>query len=193
MSQVRLESSPLVLDQAEMSEVTPESSQAELDLPEDSVPAWVYPYKVGVTGGALGGLVMVAVAIMYGIFSGRGVWLPVNLIGATLVRDLQGASIETLSQFSSAALVAGLLLHAAISVGLGFVFAVLLPTMPGPPMIWSLTVGPLLWSIASLLVLPALNPVMAEHVEEGSFFVAHVVYGIVLGWWIPRTPKIHAE
>jgi hypothetical protein len=153
----------------------------------------VYPYRVGLTGGALGGVVMVAVALIYGVTSGRGIWLPVNLIGATVVRDLQGASIATLTQFNAAALIAGLILHMAMSIGLGYVFALLLPTMPGPPILWSLTVGPLLWSIASLLILPAINPVMAEHVDGGSFFIAHVVYGLVLGWWIPRTPKIHVE
>jgi len=158
---------------------------------EELVPAWVYPYRVGVVGGALGGLVMVVVALAYGALSGRGVWLPVNLIGATLVRELQDASIEQIAQFNLAALIAGLALHALLSVGLGFVFAVLLPTMPGPPIIWSLTVGPLLWILASVLTLPLLNPIMAEHVEVSSFMIAHLAYGLVLGWYISRQPKIH--
>jgi hypothetical protein len=33
---------------------------------------------------------------------------------------------------------------------------------------------------------------MAQHVDRGSFFIAHVVYGLVLGGWIARTPKIRA-
>lgn len=158
-----------------------------------SVPAMVYPYKVGVTGGALGGSAMVAVALIYGVVSGRGIWLPVNLVGATLILDLQGAPLEKLAEFNAAALIVGVILHATISIGIGFVFAVLLPTLPGPPVIWSLTVGSLLWALASLLILPALNPTMAEHVDVPSFLIAHLVYGIVLGWWIPRTPKIRAE
>ncbi len=157
-----------------------------------SVPALVYPYRVGLIGGALGGLAMVAVAVAYGIVSGR-LWLPVNLIGATLIRDLQTASLETMSAFNAPALAAGLALHAALSIGLGFVFALLLPTMPGPPVLWSLTVGPLLWAVASLVALPAVNPAMAAQVDVPSFFVAHVVYGLVLGWWIARTPKIPAS
>ena len=157
-----------------------------------SVPAMVYPYKAGLIGGALGGAAMVIVAVAYGLLTGR-LWLPVNLVGATVVRDLQTASLETLMAFNAAALVAGLVLHAILSVGLGFVFAALLPTMPGPPMIWSLTVGPLLWSLASLLVVPTINPVMAEHVDVPSFLIAHVVYGLLLGGWIARTPKIPAQ
>jgi hypothetical protein len=142
-------------------------------------------------GGALGGVAMVVVALIYGVLS-NNVWLPINLIGATLVRDLQGATIETLSQFNLAALIVGLILHAILSLGLGFIFALLLPTMPGPPILWAVTVGPLLWSIASLLTLPALNETMAQNVDVPSFFVAHLVYGLVLGWWVARTPKVPA-
>ena len=58
-----------------------------------SVPAMVYPYKAGLIGGALGGAAMVIVAVAYGLLTGR-LWLPVNLVGATVVRDLQTASLE---------------------------------------------------------------------------------------------------
>lgn len=176
-----------------MSQVKPDSPRVAAERAERSVPEWVYPYRAGVVGGALGGLVMVAVALAYGIWSGRGVWLPVNLIGATIVRNLQSASIDTLSQFNLAALIAGLVLHFTLSIGLGFVFALLLPTFPGPPIIWSLTVGPLLWAIASLLALPIINPIMAENVEVSSFFIAHLAYGLVLGWYVRRQPKIHVS
>jgi hypothetical protein len=176
-----------------MSQVRPEAPNVTPEAAEPSVPAWVYPYKAGVVGGALGGIAMVAVALAYGLWSGHGAWLPVNLIGATVVRDLQTASLETLGQFNLAALIAGLVMHAILSVGLGFVFALLLPTMPGPPIIWSLTVGPLLWSIASLLALPAINPVMAANVEVTSFFLAHLAYGVVLGVYVARQPKFHVD
>jgi hypothetical protein len=157
-----------------------------------SVPEMVYPYRAGLIGGAFGGLAMVAVAIIYGVTSGHGIWPPVNLIGATLIRDLQSASIDQLSRFNANACVAGLALHTLLAVGLGFLFALLMPTFPGSPIIWSLIVGPLLWSIASLLTLPSLNPVMNSYVDRWSFFVAHGVYALVLGVWIARTPKVRA-
>ena len=160
---------------------------------EESVPALVYSYRAGLIGGALGGIAMVAVAVVYGVLSGRGIWLPVNLIGAALIRDLQGASLETLSQFNAAALVAGLALHLAISTGLGLVFALLLPTLLGSPVIWSLPIGLLLWSLAGLMAHLLLNPVMVEAVDVPSFLIAHLAYGLMLGGWIARTPKVPAE
>ncbi len=157
---------------------------------ELSVPAWVYPYRLGLSGGALGGLVMIGVALVYG-WQHNSVWLPVNLIGATVVRGLQTASLAELSTFNLAALIAGLTLHMIMSVGLGFVFALLLPTLPGPVLIWSLTIGPALWVLASLLTLPLIDPVMNQYVDRPSFFAAHFVYGLVLGLWFTRAHKVH--
>ena len=174
-----------------MSQVERESSRKSTERGR-AVPALVYPYTAGLVGGALGGLAMVAVALIYGVLTGR-LWLPVNLIGATLIRDLQNAPLAALEQFNAGALFAGMLLHAAISVGLGFVFALLLPALPGPPIVWSLTVGTLLWGLASLITLPLLNPAMNKYVDVASFFGAHLVYGVVLGWWVARTPKIRAR
>ena len=176
-----------------MSEDKAESSNAISHLEETSVPAWVYPYRAGVIGGALGGLTMIAVAAIYGLSSGRGLWLPVNLIGATLVRDLQTASLEELSQFNFSALAAGLFLHLMLAIGLGFVFALLLPTLPGPVFVWAIVIGSGLWILASLLTLPLLNPVMGVYVDRPSFYVAHVAYCIVLGLWVMRSPKIHVR
>ncbi len=157
---------------------------------ELSVPAWVYPYRLGLSGGLLGGLAMIAVALGYGWAHGS-VWLPVNLIGATVMRNLQTASLAELSAFHLPALLAGLTIHLIMSAGLGFVFALLLPTLPGPVLIWSLTIGPALWVLASLLTLPLIDPVMNLYVDRPSFFAAHFVYGLVLGLWFRRAHKVH--
>lgn len=133
---------------------------------------------------------MIGVALAYGWQHGS-LWLPVNLIGATLVRNLQTASLAELSQFNLAALLAGLGLHLIMSVGLGFVFALLLPTLPGPVLLWSLTIGPALWVLASLLTLPLIDPVMNQYVDRPSFFAAHFAYGLILGLWFTRARKVH--
>jgi hypothetical protein len=165
----------------------PKSSQTSLAVPE-----FFYPYAAGVVGGLLGGAAMTLVAIGYGFASGYGPWLPVNLIGATFVRQLQDLPIERLVYFNVNALLAGLVLHIALCITLGLLFSLLLPTFPGSPLIWSLTIGPGLWIIVSWLILPMVYPLMARHVDHTSFFVAHLVYGLILGGWIRHTPKIRA-
>jgi hypothetical protein len=161
-------------------------------IEETSVPAWVYPYRAGLIGGAWGGIAMIVVALIYGVSSGQGIWLPVNLIGATVVRSLQVASLEQLQTFNAITLLVGLTLHLVLSISIGLIFALLLPTLPGSPLLWAVIIGPLLWALVSVLILPLLNPVMAQYVEHTSFFVAHVAYSLVLGWWVARTPKIRA-
>jgi hypothetical protein len=156
------------------------------------VPAEVYPYSAGVIGGLLGGLAMALVAVVTGIVIGRGPWYPLNLVAATVLRGLQTASVEALSAFSPEALLVGLVLHLLLSCGIGFLFAVLLPTLPGPPWIWSLSLGPALWVIAQFVVLPVVNPVMSLGLYPPSFFIAHLVYGLVLGAWVQRAGKVPA-
>lgn len=154
------------------------------------VPAEVYPYSAGVVGGILGGAAMALVAIVTGLLIGRGPWYPLNLVAATIMRSLQTASPEALSQFHLTALIVGFILHMLISTGIGFLFAVLLPTLPGRPWVWSLLIGPALWFAAQFVVLPLVNPVMSTSVWLPSFFVAHLAYGLVLGAWIQHAGKV---
>lgn len=157
------------------------------------VPALVYPYSAGVLGGLWGGLAMIPVALAYGIISGRGIWYPVNLIAATLIRSWQQASVDQLMQFSIAGLVVGLSIHLVMAVLLGLAFAILLPTMPGSPILWALIVGPILWAGAIFVGLPLFNPMMAQYIDWPSFAVANIVFSLVLGGWVNRTPKIPAS
>lgn len=154
------------------------------------VPTHAYPYAAGLSGGLLGGLGMVVIAIAYGLISGRGVWFPVNLIAATLLRGWQAASLDVLMRFSLAGVVVGLLIHLGMSMGLGLVFAALLPTLPGSPVLWAFIIGPILWAGAIFAGLPLVDPVMAQHVDWLSFAIANIAYSLVLGLWVRRSPKI---
>lgn len=136
---------------------------------------------------------MVPVAWIYGLLSGHGIWYPVNLIAATLLRSWQQASPEQLAGFNALGLALGLLLHIMVSLGLGFLFAVLLPTLPGRPEYWACLVGPILWFSAVYAVLPLLNPIMARSVDLPSFALANILYSLMLGFWVGGTPKIPAE
>lgn len=157
------------------------------------VPAEVYPYSAGIVGGLLGGLGMIPVAIAYGLVTGKGVWYPVNLIAATVFRAWQQAGPEQLSEFNIMGLFLGFTLHMVVALTLGFIFAVVLPTLPGKPVYWAFIVGPILWVGAVAAGLPLLNPVMARLVDWPSFALANIVYSLILGLWVAHTPKIPAE
>jgi hypothetical protein len=51
----------------------------------------------------------------------------------------------------------------------------------------------LLWVGASVAALPVINPVMSANLEIVSFAIANVLYGLLLGWWIDRTPMVRVS
>jgi hypothetical protein len=176
------------------SQITDPVQASELNHDHEYVwPEWVYPYPAGVSGGLLGGAAIALVGLTYGLISGTGPWLPINLVAATVLRDLQAQSLATLQQFNLLALVVGLMIHVIMSISLGEMFSFILPALPGRPLYWGPVIGPLLWIGASVAALPILNPVMALNVEPISFTLANLLYGLVLGWWIDRTPMIHVK
>ena len=156
-------------------------------------PEWVYPYPAGIVGGLLGGIAVAIVGGAYGLVSRTGLWLPINVVAAALLRDMQPMSAVQLAAFDIRALFIGLGIHLATSVGLGLMFTFILPALPGRPLYWGPVIGPLLWVGASVAALPIINPVMVANVELISFTIANIAYGLVLGWWIDRTKMIHVE
>lgn len=155
-----------------------------------AVPQYVYPYRSGVVGGLLGGAAMALVAIVAAPLIDHSIWFPLNVAAAAWLPKLQGASMGTLEQFMLDAFVVGLITHVAMSILFGLAFALLLPTLPGPPLAWSVVIGALMWAVALFLALPILNPVMEEYVEPVSFVVGNVSYTLTLGWWITRSEKV---
>lgn len=158
-----------------------------------AVPAYVYPYTAGLIGGLIGGIAMTVPAIIFGVVSGVGIWYPVNLVAATLLRRMQGMTAEEIARFDLVALVVGLVIHLTLSTLLGLVFAMLLPTLPGRPVAWAVLIGPFLWFVATLAILPQINPLMSRLLDWPSFGTANVVYGLVMGLWVGRTPKVSAS
>src|SRR6185436_16222779 len=84
-------------------------------------PQWAYPYRAGIIGGLLGGIAIAAAGVLYGLISGIGPWLPINLVAATVLRDMQSQSMEVLKQFNLTALIVGAVIHLLMSIGLGLI------------------------------------------------------------------------
>lgn len=160
---------------------------------EVRVPAEIYPYSAGVIGGLLGGLAMIPVALVYGLLSGRGIWYPVNLIAATFIPAWQQASVAQLMQFHLNGLITGLATHIFMSLLLGLIFAIIMPGLPKNPIFWAFVIGPILWGGAVYAGLPLLNPIMARYIDLPSFAIANIIYSLVLGLWVARTPRVAVD
>ena len=97
------------------------------------LPMKVHPISAGVKGGIVGGLVMPIPALAYGLLSGHGLWFPINLLAGMVVPGISGETLAQLEQFSAAALVLAIFIHATLSVTFGLLFGVVSPTLAADP------------------------------------------------------------
>lgn len=153
----------------------------------------VYSLKTGAVGGLIGGVCMALVAMLTGVLMGQGIWYPLNVVGATLLRSLQAVPAAEVAQFNLAALGAGFVVHFISSVGLGVAIVVILPTLPGRPLVWSAVVGLALWAIAQFAVVPIINPIMAEGLNMPSFAIAHLAYSIAVGLYFEQQEPVETS
>src|SRR5262249_11795648 len=94
------------------------------------IPVEVHPYTTGLWGGIAGGIAMAVVALVFGLLSQGSIWYPVNLLAAGVVSSLAEAPLDQLRHFSAVGLTAGILIHGAISLFVGLLYAVSLPMFP---------------------------------------------------------------
>src|SRR5947208_13082299 len=131
------------------------------------LPLEVHPISAGVKGGIVGGLLMIVPALAWGLFSGHGIWYPVNLLSGMVLPGISELSVKELEEPHFGMLVAGVLIHVTTSVTLGLIYGVLLPTLPDIPqsMAWAALLAPLLWTAASYLLMGVVNRVLQERVS----------------------------
>jgi hypothetical protein len=76
---------------------------------------------------------------------------------------------------------AGLVIHAVMSLILGLIYGVLLPTLPrirGGPIIWGGLLMPLLWTAFSHKLMSVVNPLLQHTVDWPWFIASQFVFGI---------------
>jgi hypothetical protein len=154
------------------------------------LPERIHPYSAGVKGGFFGGIAMAVIAEVWGVVSGHGLWYPVNLLAGTLFPGLSGMSVAQLEHFSVGLLVIGILLHLVGSLGTGLIAGVLLPMMPGYPVVWGGVVAPICWSGFVWGFMGVINPLLDRRVSWPWFIGSQFAYGLVLGFYIRRSEKV---
>jgi len=162
------------------------------------LPEKMHPYSAGLKGGLVGGVLMPIPALIFGLIAYRSIWFPVNLLAGVVLPQLVDETLSAteqvayLSAFHPGLFIGAVLIHAVISASLGLMYGVMLPTLPGRPIIWGGIVLPLLWTGFSYGFMGVLNPSLHDHVDWPSFVVAQFVFGITAAIVVARTEQIPA-
>lgn len=160
------------------------------------LPVRVHPISAGVKGGIAGGLVMPIPALLWGYLSGHGVWYPVNLLAGMVLPGVGDLSIAELQQFRSGLAMLAVAIHATLSITLGTIYGVLMPTLPRipKPLAWGALLMPLAWTAASFLALSVVNPPVRALIEWPWFVLSQLIFGLVVALvflrQLPRGPIV---
>jgi hypothetical protein len=143
------------------------------------LPLKIHPISAGIKGGIVGGLVMPIPALLWGIINKHSIWYPINLLAAMVIAGVEDTTVAEphLSLF-----LVGLVIHVAMSLVIGLIYGVLLPTLPDipNPISWAALLMPILWTAASFSLMGTVNPALQEGVSWPWFIVSQFVYGVVL-------------
>ncbi len=129
----------------------------------------------GVIGGLFAGVVATVVAMLIAQSAGYEMWLPVKLMGTTLL----GSSATEIG--AAAGITAGATVIAGISVFFGFVFAHFTGTNSiGALLSMGLVWGVFSWIFIWNLFLQSFKPIYAARIPSGAAFPVCLAYGLAL-------------
>lgn len=167
-------------------ERVPEISPA----PRAWLPVQIYPFSAGVKGGLAGGAVMALLAGAYGIFSGNGIWYPMNLLVAGFFPEMATQTATQIGTFHLNEFLIAIALHLLISVTVGLLYGAMLPMLPKHPILLGGFVAPLVWSGMIYSILEFVNPVMNHLIDWLWFVVSQIGFGITAGLVVTAHERI---
>jgi hypothetical protein len=146
------------------------------------LPEKVHPISAGLKGGIAGGLLMPVPALLWGLFSGHGPYYPANLLAGMVLPGVGAMTVPELEQFQASLLLVALVIHVVMSVVIGLIFGVLLPTLPEVhrPIAWGGLLMPILWTGVSYLAMNVANPALPGRVSWPWFILSQFVFGITM-------------
>ncbi len=157
------------------------------------LPEKVHPISAGIKGGLVGGVAMLLPAMAYGLLSGRGIWLPINLLSGMVLPSVGDLSVQELEQYRPPLLLTGIVIHVTVSLILGLLYGVLLPALPAiaKPLAWAALLMPLLWTAVSFVAMGIVNPTVRGRVEWPWFIVSQFIFGVVAALVFTRSARRH--
>jgi hypothetical protein len=158
------------------------------------LPERVHPISAGIKGGLVGGLAMPIPAMIYGVLSGHGIWMPINLLSGMVLPGVDQLSIAELEEFRPMLVVVGGCIHVCISLILGMIYGVLMPMLPRVPnpVAWGALLMPIFWTAMSFAALGVFNPSIRARIDWPWFIVSQFIFGIVAALVFIRLEKRNA-
>jgi len=160
------------------------------DLPRASIPIEIYPISAGVKGGLAGSLVMALLAGAYGLFSGNGIWYPMNLLVAGFFPEMATQTASQIGTFNAREFIVAVPIHLMISLLVGLLYGAMLPMASKRPVLLGGFAAPLLWSVFIYGSLAVINPLMNQRINWPWFVLSQMGFGIVAGLIVARQERI---
>ncbi|HXJ43111.1 MAG TPA: hypothetical protein VNH18_27770, partial [Bryobacteraceae bacterium] len=108
------------------------------------LPLETYPVSAGIKGGLAGSVAMAFLAMLYGIFSGNGIWYPVNLLAAGFYPATMSENTAQIATFSLGVFSIAASIHLITSVFVGLLYGAMLPMLPRRPVLLGGFIAPIL-------------------------------------------------
>jgi|GEM_PF-5317112 len=160
--------------------------------PERGLARPAHPAWLGAIGGAVAGAAAL-LALVGGaqvearLLAGgaRGWAVPLNAVGATVVRWLQIGQSQAFDGLYADATTLGAVLVVAGGALFGGCLGALLGRAPDEPRrAWALAAAVGAWALVRWAVAPALDPVLLREVDGRVLFASWLAWGLVAGAWL---------
>jgi hypothetical protein len=165
-----------------------------LPVAPDQVRAWLplrtHPISAGLKGGLAGGVAMAVLACAYGVLKAGSIWLPINLLAASVYTQSLKLGASQLYSFHADSFAIALGIHALVSSTVGLLYGAMLPMFAHRPILLGGLIGPVLWSGLLYSILALLNPELESHIDWLWFVASQVAFGIVAGLIVVRHPRV---
>src|SRR5260370_33900172 len=112
--------------------------------------------------------------------SGHGLWYAATLLAGMVLPGVGGMAVPELKQFDGSLLLVAVVIHVSLSVVLGLIYGVLLPTLPSVPrpIAWGGLLMPDSWTGASYPAMTVVNPAVPGKVSGPVFILSHIMFGV---------------
>ncbi len=135
---------------------------------------------------------MTGPAVVWGLWSHRGIWYPINLLAGMVVPGMGEMPGEQLNRFHANWFMAATIIHGVMSIGFGILYGLFLQRLPriSGALTWGGLLFPLLWTGVSFGLMGIVNPVLQDKVDWPWFVVSQFVFGATAAYVVGRSEMI---